>query len=146
MISAKDYVNAFKAFLKSDFDKRVVTAAYEISDPTIDSQVVSLKSSGAESAFWLPARRNFRLRLSAKVAEIGWKPTAYCQFFRRLRCRQLSSQPGLDNAVGVIVGTFIRDPTDSKWNDDSGMEGLSRPSLRGIWRDRISGTPAISKA
>jgi branched-chain amino acid transport system substrate-binding protein len=45
----KDYVNAFKAFLKSDFDKRVVTAAYEISDPTIDSQVVSLKSSGAEA-------------------------------------------------------------------------------------------------
>jgi len=37
----KDYVNAFKALLKSDFDKRVVTAAYEINDPTVDSQVVN---------------------------------------------------------------------------------------------------------
>src|SRR5258706_2871256 len=45
----KDYVNAFKAFLKSDFDKKVVTAAYEITDPTVDSQVVTLKSSGAEA-------------------------------------------------------------------------------------------------
>src|SRR3984893_7375696 len=40
----KDYVNAFKAFLKSDFDKKVVAAAYEITDPTVDSQVVNLKS------------------------------------------------------------------------------------------------------
>src|SRR5438067_10854484 len=40
----KDYVNAFKSFLKSDFDKKVVTAAYEITDPTVDSQVATLKS------------------------------------------------------------------------------------------------------
>src|SRR5436305_12121792 len=45
----KDYVNAFKALLKSDFDKKVVAAAYEINDPTVDSQVVNLKSSGAEA-------------------------------------------------------------------------------------------------
>src|SRR5207249_8495542 len=45
----KDYVNAFKAFLGKDFDRKVVTAAYEITDPTVDSQVVTLKSSGAEA-------------------------------------------------------------------------------------------------
>jgi len=43
----KDYVNAFKSFLKSDFDNKVVTAPYEISDPTIESQIVNLRSSGA---------------------------------------------------------------------------------------------------
>jgi ABC-type branched-subunit amino acid transport system substrate-binding protein len=47
----KDYVNAFKAFLKSDFDKRVVTAAYEISDPTVDSQVGQSEKLWCGSAF-----------------------------------------------------------------------------------------------
>src|SRR5207244_4267979 len=47
----KDYVNAFKTFLDGDFDKRVVTAAYEVTEPTIDSQVVTLKSSGADALF-----------------------------------------------------------------------------------------------
>ena len=61
----KDYVNTFKAFLKSDFDKRVVTAAYEISDPTIDSQVVSLKSSGAE-ALLVAGTPKFSARLFAR--------------------------------------------------------------------------------
>src|SRR5207247_7538838 len=42
----KDYVNAFKSFLKSDFDKQVVRAAYDITDPTVDSQVVTLTLSG----------------------------------------------------------------------------------------------------
>src|SRR6267378_4275900 len=42
----KDYVNAFKTFLGGHFDKRDVTAAYEVTEPTVDSQVVTLKSSG----------------------------------------------------------------------------------------------------
>jgi len=56
----KDYVNAFKAFLKSDFE-----AAYEISDPTIDSQVVSLRSSGAE-ALLIAGTPKFSARLFAR--------------------------------------------------------------------------------
>jgi branched-chain amino acid transport system substrate-binding protein len=67
----KDYVNAFKAVLKEDFDKRVVTAAYEITDPTIDSQIVNLKSSGAE-ALLVAATPKFAAQAIRKVAEIGW--------------------------------------------------------------------------
>jgi branched-chain amino acid transport system substrate-binding protein len=47
----RDYVNAFKAILGTDFDKRVVTASYEVTEPTVDSQVVRLKSSGAQALF-----------------------------------------------------------------------------------------------
>ena len=61
----KDYVNAFRAFLKSDFDKRVVTAAYEVTEPTVDSQVVNLKSSGAEASS-SQARQNSLPRLSER--------------------------------------------------------------------------------
>ena len=45
----KDYVSAFKAFLGKDFDRKVVTASYEVTEPTVDSQVVNLKSSGADA-------------------------------------------------------------------------------------------------
>jgi len=116
----KDYVNAFKAFLKSDFDKRVVTAAYEISDPTIDSQVVSLKSSGAE-ALLVAGTPKFSAQAIRKVAEIGWKPTLIVNFPSASVSATLKPA-GFDNAMGVIVGTFIKDPTDSKWNDDAGMK------------------------
>jgi ABC-type branched-subunit amino acid transport system substrate-binding protein len=75
----KDYVNAFKAFLKSDFDKKVVTAAYEITDPTVDSQVVTLKSSGAE-ALLVAGTPKFSAQAIRKVAEIGWKPTLIVNF------------------------------------------------------------------
>jgi branched-chain amino acid transport system substrate-binding protein len=116
----KDYVNAFEAFLKSDFDKRVVTAAYEISDPTIDSQVVNLKSSGAE-ALLVAGTPKFSAQAIRKVAEIGWKPTLIVNFPSSSVSATLKPA-GLDKAVGVIVGTFIKDPTDSKWNDDTGMK------------------------
>ena len=116
----KDYVNAFKAFLKSDFDKRVVTAAYEITDPTVDSQVVTLKSSGAE-ALLVAGTPKFSAQAIRKVAEIGWKPTLIVNFPSSSVSSTLKPA-GFDNAVGVIVGTFIKDPTDSKWNDDAGMK------------------------
>src|SRR6476659_6316420 len=118
----KDYVNAFKSLLKSDFDKRVVAAAYEIADPTVDSQVVNLKSSGAE-ALLVAGTTKFSAQAIRKVAEIGWKPTLIVNFPSSSVSATLKPA-GFDNAVGVIVGTFIKDPTDSKWNDDAGMKGF----------------------
>ena len=70
----KDYVNAFKTLLKGEFDKKVVAAAYEITDPTVDSQVVNLKSSGAE-ALLVAGTPKFAAQAIRKASEIGWKPT-----------------------------------------------------------------------
>ena len=60
--------------MKSDFDKKVVAAAYEITDPTVDSQVVNLKSSGAE-ALLVAGTPKFAAQAIRKASEIGWKPT-----------------------------------------------------------------------
>lgn len=115
----KDYVNAFKSFLKSDFDKRVATAAYEITDPTVDSQVVNLKSSGAE-ALLVAGTPKFAAQAIRKAAEIGWKPTLIINFPSSSVSATLKPV-GLDKAVGVIVGTINKDPTDAKWDHDEGM-------------------------
>ncbi len=116
----RDYVNAFRAYLKSDFDKKVVTAAYEVTDPTVDSQVVSLKSSGAE-ALLVAGTPKFAAQAIRKAAEIGWKPTLIVNFPSSSVSATLKPA-GFDHATGVIVGTFIKDPTDSKWDDDAGMK------------------------
>jgi ABC-type branched-subunit amino acid transport system substrate-binding protein len=116
----KDYVNAFKAFLKGDYDKRVVTAAYEITDPTVDSQVVNLRSSGAE-ALLVAGTPKFAAQAIRKVAEIGWKPTLIINFPSSSVSSTLKPA-GLDKSVGVVVGTFNKDPTDTKWDNDQGMK------------------------
>jgi branched-chain amino acid transport system substrate-binding protein len=69
----KDYVNAFRELFKRDFDGKVVVAAYEISDPTIESQVVNLKSSGAE-ALLVAGTPKFAAQAIRKAHELDWKP------------------------------------------------------------------------
>jgi branched-chain amino acid transport system substrate-binding protein len=116
----KDYVNAFRKFMKADFDKRVVTAAYEVSEPTVDSQVVNLKSSGAE-AFFIAGTPKFAAQAIRKAAEIGWKPTIIIDFPSGSIAGTLKPA-GLDKSIGVIVGTTNKDPTDSSWDNDAGIK------------------------
>jgi branched-chain amino acid transport system substrate-binding protein len=116
----KDYVNAFRTFLKGDFDKRVVTAAYEVTEPTVDSQVVNLKSSGAE-AFYIAGTPKFAAQAIRKAAEIGWKPVVIIDFPSSSIAGTLKPA-GLDKAVGVIVGTTNKDPTDPRWDNDDGIK------------------------
>lgn len=116
----KDYVNAFKTLMKDSFDKRVVTAAYEISDPTVDSQVVTLKSSGAE-ALLVAGTPKFAAQAIRKASEIGWKPILMLNYPSSSVGATLKPA-GLDKSIGVIVGTITKDPTDTKWNNDEGMK------------------------
>jgi branched-chain amino acid transport system substrate-binding protein len=118
----KDYVNAFKALLKSDFDKKVVAAAYEINDPTVDSQVVNLKSSGAE-ALLVAGTPKFAAQAIRKAYEIGWKPTILLNYPSSSVGATLRPA-GLDKSIGVIVGTITMDPTDSQWDKNEGMKNF----------------------
>ncbi len=86
----------------------------------MDSQVVNLKSSGAE-ALLIAGTPKFAAQAIRKAAEIGWKPTMIINFPSSSIAGTLKPA-GLDNSVGVIVGTINKDPTDSKWNDDEGMK------------------------
>jgi ABC-type branched-subunit amino acid transport system substrate-binding protein len=116
----KDYVIAFKAFMGADFDKRVVTAAYEVTEPTVDSQVVTLKSSGA-AALFVAGTPKFAAQAIRRAAEIGWKPTLMINFPSSSVAGTLKPA-GLENSIGVIVGTPNKDPNDPKWQDDPGVK------------------------
>jgi branched-chain amino acid transport system substrate-binding protein len=116
----KDYVNAFRTFLGADFDKRVVTAAYDVTEPTVDSQVVTLKSSGAEALF-VAGTPKFAAQAIRKAAEIGWKATILINFPSSSVAGTLKPA-GLENSIGVMVGTSNKDPNDPKWQGDPGVK------------------------
>jgi ABC-type branched-subunit amino acid transport system substrate-binding protein len=118
----KDYVNAFKTLLKSDFDKRVVAISYEITDPTVDSQVVNLKSSGAE-ALLVAGTPKFAAQAIRKASEIGWKATILLNYPSSSVGATLKPA-GLDKSTGVIVGTMTMDPTDQQWDNNEGMKNF----------------------
>jgi ABC-type branched-subunit amino acid transport system substrate-binding protein len=116
----RDYVNAFKAVFGPDFDKRVVTASYEVTDPTVDSQVVALKSSGAQALF-VAGTPKFAAQAIRRAAETGWKATVLINFPSSSVAGTLRPA-GLENSVGVIVGTPNKDPNDQSWDKDEGIE------------------------
>jgi ABC-type branched-subunit amino acid transport system substrate-binding protein len=112
----KDLVGAFKSYLKDDFDKLVTAKAYETTDPTVDSQIVSLKRSGAQALF-IGGTPNFTAQALRKVGEIGWKPLTSVNYPSSSIAGTLAPA-GLENSTGVISGTFQKDPTDPRWADD----------------------------
>ncbi len=116
----KDYVNAFKSVLKEKFDRQVVTMPYEVTQPTVESQIVSLKASGAR-ALLVAGTPKFAAQAIRRAAEIGWKPTLIINFPSSSVASTL--QPaGLENSIGVIVGTTNKDPNDPKWGNDEGIK------------------------
>jgi branched-chain amino acid transport system substrate-binding protein len=116
----KDYLNAFKAFLGKDFDRKVVSASYEVTEPTVDSQVVNLKSSGAD-ALVIAGTPKFAAQAIRQASVIGWKATVIINFPSGSVGGTLTPA-GLDKSVGVIVGTTNRDVLDPAWKDEPGMQ------------------------
>ncbi|MGV7211778.1 ABC transporter substrate-binding protein [Bradyrhizobium sp. UFLA05-112] len=115
----RDFISAFKDYLKDGFDKKVIASSYEVSEPTIESHMVSLKSSGAE-AFLFAGTPKFAAQAIKKADEIGWKPL----FLINLVSTSVSSTivpAGQEKAVGIIAATMLKDPGDKRWADDPGM-------------------------
>jgi branched-chain amino acid transport system substrate-binding protein len=116
----KDFVGAFRSYMKDDFVKLVVAKSYETTDPTVDSQVVSLKGSGAE-AFFIAGSPKFTAQALRKIHEIGWNPLTVIVNSTTSVAGTLAAA-GLDNAKGVISSTFLKDPMDTAWEGDPAVK------------------------
>jgi branched-chain amino acid transport system substrate-binding protein len=117
----KDYVTGLRDALGRDWDKYVVrTATYEVTDPTVDSQIGNLRASGADTLL-VAAVPKFAAQAIRKVYDIGWKP----MFFMTNVSISVGSvlQPaGPEKAVGMISGLFCKDAVDPAWENDPGMK------------------------
>lgn len=117
--AGRDYVRGFKAGLGSKVKDIAREATYEMTDPTVDSQVLLLKNSGADTLF-LMATPKFGAQAIRKMAEIGWRPTIYLSSVASSRVQTLEPA-GLENSKGIITATSMKDPTDPTWKNDPGV-------------------------
>src|SRR5207302_769859 len=83
---------------------------------TIDSQVVSLKTLGAD-IFFDEASPKFAAQAIRKAAEIGWRPTLFLASVSN-SVGSVLKPAGLENSRGVLSSNYIKDPTDPAWKDD----------------------------
>src|SRR5205085_10458467 len=117
----KDYVKGLKDGLGAKAKTMIVSELpYESTDPTIDSQIVSLKSSGADVFFNVTIPK-FAAQSIRKMAEIEWKPLHLLNSVANSVGATLKPA-GLENAKDIVSTFYIKDPTDPTWKDDAGYK------------------------
>jgi ABC-type branched-subunit amino acid transport system substrate-binding protein len=117
----KDYLKGLYDGLGAKAKSMIVAeASYEVTDPTVDSQVVTLKSSGADTMFTI-ATPKFAAQAIRKVADIGWKPLHFINNVAS-SVGAVLTPAGLDKSVGLITALYMKDPTDPQWEKDPGMQ------------------------
>jgi len=108
-----------KDVLGDNFDKMVVTASYETTDPTIDSQITSLQAAGA-NVLLVAAIPKFAAQAIRKVHDLDWKPLFFMSYVSA-SVGAVIKPAGPENAIGMITAYFMKDPTDLTWKNDAGM-------------------------
>ena len=120
----KDYYAGLRAGLGKEAGRIVRMASYEVTDPTVESQMIELKDTGANVFFDIAAPK-FAAQSIRKMAELGWKPAHYLNNVSA-SVGSVIKPAGFDNAQGIITAVYLKDPTDQKWEDDAEMK---------VWRE-----------
>jgi branched-chain amino acid transport system substrate-binding protein len=117
----KDYLKGFKDGLGAKGTAMIVMEeSYEVSEPTIDSHIVKLKSTGADVFFNITTPK-FAAQAIKKNMEIGWKPL---HFLNNVSASigSVMKPAGFENAQDIISSNYLKDPTDAQWKNDAGMK------------------------
>ena len=117
----KDYVLGLKDVLRDKYDKMVVASVpYEISMPTVDSQVVAIKTANPD-IFINVATPKFAAQAIKKVAELGWHPI---QIMTNVSASvgAVLKPAGLENSAGILSAGYQMDVTDPQWDGFPGMQ------------------------
>ena len=118
----KDYVKGFEDGLGDKAKTMIVSKlSYEVTDPTVDSQLLSIKASGADTFFNVTTPK-FAAMVIKKNAEIGWKPLHYLNSVSA-SVGAVMVPAGPENGVGIFTANYLKDPTDpqfqkgKEWDD-----------------------------
>jgi branched-chain amino acid transport system substrate-binding protein len=117
----RDYLLGLKDVLGDTYDAVVTGVTYEISEPTIDSQIVKLKASGAD-VFLIAATPKFAAQAIRKAYEIGWRPLTFLSNVA-VWISSVMQPAGLEASTGILSTAYVKDPDDPAWADDPGMKG-----------------------
>jgi branched-chain amino acid transport system substrate-binding protein len=117
----KDYVKGLKDGLGDASKKLIVMEqSYEVTDPTVDSQIVNLKNSGA-NVFYNVTIPKFAVQAIKKAHDIGWKPLHLLNNVSS-SVDVVLKPAGLEASRDLVTALYLKDPTDPQWKDDPGMK------------------------
>jgi branched-chain amino acid transport system substrate-binding protein len=94
--------------------------SYEMSEPTLESQIITLQGSGTD-VFVFAATPRAAAQAIRKAYDIGWTPARYMSYVSQ-SIVSVKKPAGAEKSRGVVTATFIKDPTDSRWMNDPGMK------------------------
>jgi ABC-type branched-subunit amino acid transport system substrate-binding protein len=119
--SGKDYVKGLKDGLGDKASKIIVKeVTYETSDPTVDSQIVNLKASGADTVFTM-ATPKFGAQAIKKIAELGWKPLNFVVSVSS-SIKGVLEPAGIENSKGLLTALAFKTPTDPRWKNEKDVQ------------------------
>ncbi|MBA2689253.1 MAG: ABC transporter substrate-binding protein [Burkholderiales bacterium] len=117
----KDVLSGFKSRLGDQAGKMIVSeVSYEVTDPTIDSQIVSLKGSGADTFINISTPK-FAAQAIRKAYDTNWKPLHFLNNVSQ-SIGSVLTPAGLEKSVGLITTSYYKDPSDLQWKNDAGMK------------------------
>ena len=119
--AGRDFLTALKVGLGDKAAKMIVAEeSYEIGGAPVDSQIIALKGSGADTFvnISLPKAAAQAIR---KAHDIGWKPLHFLNSVSG-SIQTVLAPAGLEKSVGLITGSYLRDQTDPQWADDPGVK------------------------
>ena len=117
----KDYVHGLKDGLGEKAKSMIVAeASYEVTDATVDSQIVSLQASGADTFFNVTTPK-FAAQAIRRVYDIGWRPLHILNNVSS-SVGSVLKPAGLEKSVDIITAVYLKDPTDPQWNASPDMQ------------------------
>src|SRR5882672_11154687 len=116
----KDYFNGIKDGLGKEAGRLVKVVTYEATDPTVDSQIIELKNSGA-NVFYNVSISKFAAQAMRKAADLAWKPVQYMNNVAA-SVGTTMKPAGFDNVQGVLTAAWLKDPTDHQWDNEADMK------------------------
>jgi branched-chain amino acid transport system substrate-binding protein len=133
----RDYLGGLKEGLGKDVGRIVKSVTFEATDPTVDSQIIQLKDSGA-NVFMNFAGPKAAAQGIRKAADIAWKPTAHYLNNISASVAAVMKPAGYDNSQGIITAAYLMDATDKQWDSNEEMKTWN------AWMDK--NMPGANKA
>jgi ABC-type branched-subunit amino acid transport system substrate-binding protein len=118
--AGRDQVKGLRDGLGDKANMIIADKSYEVSDPSIDSQIVALHDSGADTFFSWAAPKGSAQAIR-KVGELGWKPKFFLANVSTSVAGVLKPA-SLEFAKDIISTAYLKDPTDPAWKDDPGVQ------------------------
>ncbi len=119
----KDVMKGLKDGLGDKASMIVAEMPYETADPTVDSQIVRLKASGAD-IFVNIATPKFAAQAIKKVAELGWKPVHILNNVAA-SIGSVLKPAGFENSKGILSTAYFKDNTDPALAGDEGVKAFN---------------------